>query len=158
MLILDPDPHWNQKRIPKTYSNVIKLILIIFVGTIVAASLLNFKFALLADGSGTIPFIQVNDDYCDCDVSTTSILIYLFILTVFMWIPYTSVSFSVHVTVFWIRIQSFWWVRTQIHLVHKLIKTVQDRILKMSFGKKKKKPHRSCSLWNPLCFISENKF
>ncbi len=31
------------------------------------------EFELLADGSGTIPFIQVNDDYCDCDVSNCCI-------------------------------------------------------------------------------------
>lgn len=29
------------------------------------------------DGSGTIPFIQVNDDYCDCDVKY---LVFTFIL------------------------------------------------------------------------------
>ena len=34
------------------------------------ASLYNpaAEFSCL-DGSATIPFIQVNDDYCDCDVS-----------------------------------------------------------------------------------------
>ena len=42
------------------------------------ASLYNpaADFACL-DGSATIPFIQVNDDYCDCDVSPTLILLYI---------------------------------------------------------------------------------
>ncbi len=51
-------------------------------------------------------------------------------------------------------IQPFWRVWTRIYLV---FLTYQDRILKMSVGKKKK-PAQICLLCNPRCSILQNNF